>query len=156
MDLTFRTRKGIFNYRACAVILNNNKLLAMKTDLAPYYFLPGGRVKFNENSEEAIIREIKEELGCTAKIIRPLWFNESFFTEDVTKEKFHELCVYYLVELDNEGILNQATIKSNHKHHEVFEWLDIAALNEKYLYPLFIKDRINSLPLSFELIREYK
>ena len=157
MDLTFRTQKGIFNYRACAVILNNNKLLALKNDLTPYYFLPGGIVKLHENSEEAIIREIREELGCSARIIRPLWFSENFFTEDVSEEKFHELCVYYLVAVDDENILNSASFDGMQiQNHEVFAWLDIDTLSQQYLYPMFIKERIFNLPSSFELIREYK
>lgn len=30
MDITFKTEQGIFNYRVCAIITHNNKLLAMK------------------------------------------------------------------------------------------------------------------------------
>ena len=81
MDITFCTEQGRFNYRVCAIIINDDKLLAMHDERSPYYYLPGGRVKLHETAEEAIIRELQEELRINAKIIRPLWLNQSFFTE---------------------------------------------------------------------------
>lgn len=78
MDITFKTEEGRFNYRVCAIIVNDNKLLAMQDERSPYYYLPGGRVNLHEAAEDALLREIREELEVDAKIIRPLWFNQSF------------------------------------------------------------------------------
>ena len=36
VDITFRSDNGVFNYRACAVIVHNNHILAMKSA----YFYP--------------------------------------------------------------------------------------------------------------------
>ena len=94
MDITFKTSKGRFNYRVCAIIIHENKLLAMKDEHSPYSYLPGGRVKLHETSEQAILRELKEELKIDCDIIRPLWLNQNFFTEDVNKEQYHELCLF--------------------------------------------------------------
>ncbi len=157
MDLTFKTRKGIFNYRVCAIIKYDNKLLAMKNSKTPYYFLPGGRVNLHEDTDAAIKRELKEELGINAEIVRPLWFVQSFFIEDESKEKFHELCVYYLVDVSDTELIKQECFEGlETKNHEVFEWLSIDALKEQYLYPLFIKEKINNLPESFEMLTEYE
>ena len=41
-------------------------------------------------------------------------------------------------------------------NHEVFEWLDIDTIKEQYLYPLFIKEKINDLPEYFEMLTEYE
>ncbi|MGN1420791.1 MAG: NUDIX hydrolase [Eubacterium sp.] len=154
MDLTFKTEQGIFNYRVCAIIKNDNKILAMKNDKTPYYFLPGGRVELHETAEYAILREIREELCVDAEIVKPLWFCQSFFEEDTTSEKFHELSIYYLVDISKTSIINTPnTFKTRKsKHNEVFYWLDIATLDKQYLYPLFIKDRINNLPEHFEIL----
>ena len=46
---------------------------------------------------QAVVREVEEELNITPKIIRPLWLNQSFFTEDVDKLNYHEICIYYLM-----------------------------------------------------------
>ena len=62
MDITFKTNGGRFNYRVCAVILHGEKILAMKEPRTPYYYLPGGRVNLHEQAEQAVLREVKEEL----------------------------------------------------------------------------------------------
>jgi len=57
-----------------AIIIKNNKILATqrgknKYDYISYkYEFPGGKVEKNETLEDAIIREIKEELGITIKV----------------------------------------------------------------------------------------
>jgi len=53
------------------IILENNKILLEKRAVKPffgYWVLPGGHIDYNEKVEEAIKREIKEELGISAKI----------------------------------------------------------------------------------------
>jgi len=73
------------NHYLCAIIINDNKILALKDEVSPYYYLPGGRVQIGETAEEALFCEIKEELEVDAKIVRPLWLNQAFFNEDVKK-----------------------------------------------------------------------
>ena len=81
MDISFHTEEGRFNYRVCAVIVKGSRLLIMKDDALPYYYLPGGRVKLRETAEEALVREMSEELGAAVRPVRPLWLNQAFFTE---------------------------------------------------------------------------
>ncbi|MBU3144507.1 NUDIX hydrolase [Clostridium sp. CF012] len=81
MDISFKTDEGRFNYRVAGIIIHDNKLLIMKGEHSPYYYIPGGRVAMNELSEYAIIREIKEELNAEVKVNRMLWVNENFFHE---------------------------------------------------------------------------
>lgn len=61
MDISFTSAKEKFNYIVCGIIIKENKILAMKDERSPYYYLPGGRVMMGERAEDAIIREIKEE-----------------------------------------------------------------------------------------------
>ena len=72
MDLTFKTEEGIFNCRVCAVFLHDRKLLVIGGQHPPYYYLPGGRVQLHETMETAVLREVREELGIEAKLLRPL------------------------------------------------------------------------------------
>ncbi len=148
MDLTFNTAEGRFNYRVCGIIIHENRLLAMKDQNSPYYYLPGGRVRFRERAEDAILREIREELDIDAKISRPLWLNQAFFEEDVTKLHFHELCLYFLMDISETDILSRGDTFPGREpgHTHVFTWLPFESLEGEYLYPQFIKKAIFDLP----------
>lgn len=158
MDISFRTPKGRFNYRVCAVIVHNERLLVMKDERSPYYYLPGGRVKLGETAEDAVYRELREELGVNAKIDRALWLNQSFFTEDASGERFHELCIYYLMDISQTDLLQRGKIfdgvEINHTHH--FIWLTYNEVEREYLYPLFLKKKLRNLPQTFEMMVEFE
>lgn len=157
MDITWKTENGKFNYRVCGVIIHNNHLLAMRDKRSPYYYLPGGRVELHETAEDAILRELREELLIDAEIIRPLWINQGFFVEDVTKERFHELCIYFLIDISDTDLLERGTSFScmDGRLCLEFEWLPFECLDKAYLYPQFIKKKIYKLPESLQLIQEY-
>lgn len=158
MDITFNTDEGIFNYRVCAVIINNKRILAMHDERSPYYYLPGGRVKLHETAEEAVVRELKEELKIEATIDRALWLNQNYFVEDVNKEKYHEICLYFLMDISRTKLSTEADTFEVREGNKtlVFEWLHFEELESRYIYPLFIKKGIYSLPKHLTLTSEYK
>lgn len=158
MDISFRIEEEKFNYRVCGIILSDRKILAMHDERSPYYYLPGGRVKLGETAEQAVIREIQEELGITVSIERPLWLNQSFFTEDVDNLRYHELCLYFLMDIHGTDLLHRgksfAGTEKNHAH--LFEWLPFEQLKDEYFYPLFLKEKIFNLPDSLSLFTTYE
>ena len=156
MDISYKTESGKFNYRVCAMIISDGKILAMHDERSPYFYLPGGRVKMGETAEDAVIREVREELGIIAKIARPLWLNQAFFTEDVDHLRYHELCIYFLMDISETNLLergNEFTVNEGKKTH-IFEWLDFDQLKEEYFYPLFLKKEIFNLPNEFTIRTE--
>ena len=156
MDVSFKTTEGKFNYRVCAMMIDNGRILAMHDERSPYYYLPGGRVKMNESAEHAVIREVQEELNITPKIIRPLWLNQAFFTEDVDGQNYHELCVYFLMDISDTDIFSKGkrfTLQERHHTHD-FEWLEFERLKTEYFYPLFLKNEIFNLPDEFTIRME--
>ncbi|MBP3489931.1 MAG: DUF4916 domain-containing protein [Roseburia sp.] len=158
MDITFKTEEGRFNYRVCGIMIRDGKLLAMKDENSVYYYLPGGRVMLHETAESAIKRELREEMGVEPEIIRPLWLAENFFTEDVKQEKYHELCLYFLMDISGTELLTRGECfeRTEGKHHHTFEWIPFERLREEYLYPLFIKEKIYSLPEHLEWLTVYE
>ena len=156
MDISYKTESGKFNYRVCAVIISDGKILAMHDERSPYFYLPGGRVKMGETAEDAVIREVREELGIIAKIARPLWLNQAFFTEDVDHLRYHELCIYFLMDISETDLLergNEFTVNEGKKTHTL-EWLDFDRLKDEYFYPLFLKKEIFNLPNEFTIRTE--
>ncbi|MBZ9625928.1 NUDIX hydrolase [Clostridium sp. FP2] len=159
MDISFKTDEGRFNYRVAGIIIHDNKLLIMKDEHSPYYYIPGGRVAMNELSEDAIIREIREELNTAVKVNRMLWVNENFFHEEILDENFHEICFYYLLDITDDKLTNKGNkfiLKDTDKHNHSFYWEDIDKINDLNIYPLFIKNNILQLPKEIDHLLEMK
>lgn len=135
MDISFIIGEEKFNYRVCAVILKDGEILAMRDERSPYYYLPGGRVHLGERAEDAVIRELREELNITPEVVRPLWLCQSFFKEDVNGLHYREICIYFLTDISKCDLLDKRTNKNT------FEWLKFQQLQNEYIYPLFIKKK---------------
>ena len=109
-----------------------------------------------ETAEAAVVREVQEELGITPKVIRPLWLNQAFFTEDVDNVDFHELCIYFLMDISDTDLLAKGrkfTSNEGYRTH-TFEWLEFERLKDEYFYPLFLKQEIFNLPSEFTIRTE--
>ena len=113
MDISFKMGDEKFNYRVSAIIISNGRILAMSHDKpSEYYSLPGGRVMMEETAEQAMIREVREELGVSLKISRPLWLNQSFFTKDTDGLRYHEICIYFLMDTADAGLTGKGKTRS--------------------------------------------
>jgi len=58
---------------ADAVIIQSGKILLIKRAIPPFkgkWALPGGHIGYNEKTENAVVREVKEETGLAVKIIK--------------------------------------------------------------------------------------
>ena len=158
MDISFNVENQKFNYRVCAMIISENKILAMHNERSPYFYLPGGRVAMGETAEQAFVREVQEELGVTPKIYRPLWLNQAFFTEDVDSLRYHELCIYFLMDISDTDLLkrgNTFTLTEG-KYTHTFEWQEFERLKDEYFYPIFLKKEIYNLPNELTIRTEFE
>lgn len=109
-----------------------------------------------ETAEQAVVREVQEELGVTPKIIRPLWLNQAFFTKDVDNLRYHELCIYFLMDISGTNLLEKGSTftLTEGKHIHTFEWLEFDRLKNEYFYPTFLKKKIYNLPDAFTIRTE--
>lgn len=139
MDITINVDDYKLNVRAAAIIIHNNKLLVHKNKNDDYYALLGGRVKFGENSEETIKREILEETGKEIEITGYISTIENFFEMD--HAKYHEIIFVYKAEfMDEKDKLIQDVIpNAEGKEYLYYKWLDLNDLDNIDLKPKVIK-----------------
>ncbi len=155
MDLTFRTEKGKFNYRVGAIIINEGKLLMVRNFRSSYYYSVGGRVKFNETCDHAIIREVKEELGVDMEIDYIAYFHENLFDDEDTKEHFHEIALYYVMKpIKDWSKINCNSFVEEDRVKEHLEWLPIDRLSEFSAYPAFFATELKVLSKEMKHITE--
>lgn len=151
MDITFRTAEGTFNYRAAAIIVHDGKLLILQDEGIPHDYLPGGRVHLREPAEDALARELREELEIGVPPHRLVFMAESFFS--LMGDRYHEMCLYFLMDAPEELLARGDSFvreESGQVHH--FRWVDFAQLRELSFYPIFLKERIFSLPDAPEFV----
>lgn len=148
VDIKFPSDEGLFNFRVAGVFVHEGRLLAMKEDDIDHYYLPGGRVCLHEAMKEALRREIDEELGVSARVIRPLWLCESFFA--LNGSPVHEIAMYYLAELDWErlpalgGSFRRADTDGD---EHIFQWLTEDEVRSQQIYPIPLQKCFPQLPV---------
>ena len=154
MDLTFKTPEGNFNHRAVGIFIHNGKVLVMQDEKLTYAYLPGGRISLCESSEEAIRREMCEELETKVKVKRLLWIAESFFTESKSGKRFHEVAFYYLLQPSDDLLQRGETfeLSEGEKHHFIFRWVSFEELQTLDFQPALLKKRFSDLPEQIEHI----
>ncbi|MBI5274388.1 MAG: NUDIX hydrolase [Chlamydiales bacterium] len=88
-----------------AIILDQDKkhLLLLKRRDIPVWVMPGGGLEENEDPIDATLREIKEETGYEAKIIRKV---ATYIPTNKMTKKTH---FYECVILSGKGLLNDET-----------------------------------------------
>lgn len=146
VDITLKAGSGSFCYRVGAIILKDNKVLMVKNSSSPYFYSVGGRVKFGESSENAILRETYEETSIHFKIDRLAFVHENFFTADfANNESYHEISFYYIMQSD--FIINEIECRSIciNGGKESLHWLPIDNLSDFELYPEFFKTELKNI-----------
>jgi 8-oxo-dGTP pyrophosphatase MutT (NUDIX family) len=129
-----------FNYRVAGVFAEDGHVFLHRFADADYWFLPGGRVEAGEASEEALRREMREELGVTISVGRLLWVVENFFAFETTP--FHELGFYYEAALPSGTRFSDKSVvhtSADDLGREVlFRWFPLWALDSVSLVPPFL------------------
>ena len=111
-DICFNEGDMKFNFRVSCIIVKNGRFLLHKRKADSFWNFLGGRVKLGELCEDAIKREIREEIGCKCKIDQLVKVCENFYKfKDTT---FHEILVIFKVtlldELKEECVENKLVI----------------------------------------------
>lgn len=133
-----------FNFRVGLLVKMKKQVLVECNQDYDFVVLPGGRVKTLESSEDALIREINEEMkiDLTNYNLEFICIDENFFELD--NIKYHELYLIYKIEIDEnnedfkDGMINYDS-KVNY-----YKWVDILDLKEVNLLPKSLINIIDS------------
>jgi len=118
---------------ARAVIVLNNQLLVCNANGKDWYFLPGGHVESGESVEEALKREIMEEIGVSAKILDSIAIVENFYEQDGIKH--HEINHMFFVEVSAGQVASR-------EDHIDFLLVDLVELPNTKLLPQALKESL--------------
>ena len=148
IDIRIDNNEGHFKFRVSGTVCHKDKYLFVQMNDNPFYCLPGGHVELGENTEDAILREMEEELGFPVKILRFVGIAQNFF-EGKDKKPFHELAFYYVVEAQNENdlTLNDYFRLENDKgfmQRLNFKWMTLEEATNVDFRPSFILDMLKS------------
>lgn len=133
-----------FNFRVGLLVKMKKQILVECNQDYDFVVLTGGRVKTLESSEDALIREINEEMkiDLTKYNLEFIGIDENFFELD--NIKYHELYFIYKIEIDEnnedfkDGMINYDS-KVNY-----YKWVDILDLKEVNLLPKSLINIIDS------------
>ena len=147
-DWLFRDDTSLCNVRVAGVLLRNGKLLLQRDKNGTEYALPGGHVQIGEETQNALKREFREEMGIDIDIDRLLWTEECFWQWG--QRQAHTFTFYYLIH----GDLPDAGNLVPHLDNEqvLCEYLLPEALHTVTVYPAFLKNEIfllNTVPKHF-------
>jgi len=145
MDLQFKTYEGMFNCRVVGICIKDNKVLLSKLRTDEYWTFIGGKAMFGESTEEAVIRECKEELGVDIKIERLLTIAENFF--EINEKKWHQYIFFYLIKDENnyfEFSKEEHEILDNKE--VVYQWFDIEDFKMMNIKPNCAQSIVLDLP----------
>lgn len=155
-DCCFERDGFWFRYRAAAIIIEDGCVLMAHNDVDDYYYSIGGGVHLGETSEEAVVREVKEETGITYEVDRLAFVNECLFYGDGTLEgrECHGIEFYYLMEPGNRREVHSGSSHSvtTGNAAEYVQWIPIGELKNHKIFPEFFRDKLMEMPEGIEHI----
>jgi ADP-ribose pyrophosphatase YjhB (NUDIX family) len=80
------------NLRVAAIVRRGGDVLVCRLN-EDWWFYPGGRIRAGETSRDAMLRELREELGDACDVGPLRGCVENFFPAEGTR--FHEICFVY-------------------------------------------------------------
>ena len=129
----FRTKVGntVFGVRATALIVEEGKLLVVEDEDG--FYTIGGAIQVGERTEEAVIREVKEELGVKAQAGQLAFVLENRFEQ--AGVHFHNIEFHNLVDL-----LEDAPLTMQEDARQLpCRWIALNQLHTVPLKPGFLK-----------------
>ena len=129
----FRTKmdRTVFGVRATALVVKDNRLLVVEDEDG--FYTIGGAIQVDEATEDAVVREVKEELGVASRAVHLAFIVENHFEQ--AGVHYHNIEFHYFVDLLEDAPL---TMQEDAKALPC-RWLALDDLHSVNLKPAFLK-----------------
>ncbi len=127
-DIVYVSRPGAY-----AVFFNTQGELGLVRTGAGRYFLAGGGMEPGETPETTVLREVLEETGLSAEILRPLGVAVEYFLDEISGIYYQKKGYFYLLTIL--GLAPGGKIEDDHHllwmppakaapllYHDMFRW----------------------------------
>ena len=143
-DMCVACDDGILNIRVGAIIMKDGKILMVGNERANYLYSVGGRIKFGETAEEAIVREVFEETGVKMEIDRLGFVHENYFYGDAPSnlgKLIYEISFYFYMKVPSDFTpISESFTEDYSKEH--LKWVSLD--EDIKMYPEFFRTELKN------------
>ena len=143
-DMCVACDDGILNIRVGAIIRKEGKILMVGNERTDYLYSVGGRIKFGETAEEAVVREVLEEIGVKMEIDRLGFVHENYFYGDSPSnfgKLIYEISFYFYMKVPcNFTLVSDSFTEDNSK--EFLKWVSLD--KDIKMYPTFFRTELKN------------
>ena len=143
-DMCVACDDGILNIRVGAIIMKDGKILMVGNERANYLYSVGGRIKFGETAEEAIVREVYEETGVKMEIDRLGFVHENYFYGDAPSnlgKLIYEISFFFYMKVPSDfAPISESFTEDNSKEH--LKWVSLD--EDIKMYPEFFRTELKN------------
>ena len=124
-------------FEVCArvFIIKDGKILLCKRKEGDYFFFPGGHIDFREQAEEALIREIQEEIGKPLSDLSFIGANENYFNQN--GDEHHEFNLVF------SGVIPDGEVVALEDYLD-FQWVDLNSLETENIQPVALRNELKN------------
>lgn len=135
---------GFLNVRVGAIIMKDGKILMVGNEKVNYLYSVGGRIKFGETAEEAVVREVFEETGVRMEIDRLRFIHEKYFYGDAKYnfgKPIYEISFFFSMKVPSDfAPICESFTEDNDKEH--LKWISLD--DDVKIYPDFFKTELKN------------
>ncbi len=143
MVITIKEDGTRFGARVGAIIYNKDKTkILLEYQSNKLYMFPGGRIDIHEDSQNAISRELKEELNIKTDL-KLKYIVEMFLKSP--KTKYHEIGFYFVAEINEDSIENNFKSLDGDSN---FVWIPIKDLDKYNILAKPVKDKVKNCEIT--------
>lgn len=140
MEITSASSSGpAFTIRVYGLLIRKDEVLVSDELIRGQRItkFPGGGLEFGEGLKDCLVREIREEIGVEAKVLKHFYTTDFFQQSGFHSRPMQVLSVYYTFEVDDENSIPTADLPfegmPEQGGQEVFRWLALRGDAESVL-----------------------